>query len=1127
MKKKFIVLFEILILLFSSFSNVFAARASAATSAPDLGTQYITSAIMTAGGGVTTQSEVSNQVTANWTFSIPGGTNVQAGQTMTVPIPSQFDMKSQTFQVNDPSGNPIATGQVIASPATSLSGTDGNVVLTFTQYAQDHNTSVIQGSFFVNTLWNKNLVSNGNTYTLDWGAGLNGQDVKMVAGFGSKAPVQKSGTRKATDNSKVDWTLWLNINHDNVSNFVVNDVAGPQQTFLPDTLGIILVPVTGPQVKLTGAAAQSYLNAQWTDTTVNFTVPTTTDFVKVYYTTQSNDNGASLYYTNTATGNSDQFVNRVSVAKTVRTDAGGKGYTLSNLTLKKVWADGQNQDGIQPSSVQIQLYKNGVTDQLITLNAGNNWTAVLNNLDVTANYIAQEINVPAGYTSTSAMSTSGGVNTLTFTNTHAPATTTISGTKTWNDANNQDGIRPASINVNLIADGATKPVATQTVTPDADGNWNYSFANVPVYANGKAITYTVTEDPVAGYTTTISGYNITNSYTPKTINLSGSKTWVDNNNQDGLRPTSITVNLIANGDTANPVATQTVTPDADGNWNYSFTNVPENSAGTPINYTVEETPVTGYTTTYNGLNITNTHTTETTSVSGTKTWVDNNNQDGMRPSSITVTLTGNGKVVNTQEVSADTGWKYSFTDLPMNSDGNPIVYSVSENNVPNYTSEKDGYDFTNTHTPLTTSVSGMKLWADNDNQDGIRPTLITVNLIANGDTANPVATQTVTPDASGNWNYNFNNIPQFANGKLITYTVDETPVAGYTTTYNGTNITNTHTPDVTSVTGTKTWDDNNNQDGMRPSSITVNLLADGNVVASQEVTAATNWEYAFNDLPVNANGTPITYTISENEVANYTTTINGTDITNIHTPEVTTLSGEKTWNDANNQDGIRPESITINLLANGKEVDSKTVTAADDWKYSFDNLDVYSEGTKIDYTITETPVADYTTEIDGMNVTNTHTPDVTTITGSKTWNDENNKDGIRPDSITVNLLADGKVVTSKTVTAKDGWKYNFENMPVYENGKPIVYSITEDAVKGYTTEVKGYNLTNTHKVVPAKTETTKPTTPTTPTNGNGSNSQTLPKTGSDNDLSAMIFGAMLLLLSVFGGFKVYRKNNQN
>lgn len=942
MKKKFIVLFEILILLFSSFSNVFAARASAATSAPDLGTQYITSAIMTAGGGVTTQSEVSNQVTANWTFSIPGGTNVQAGQTMTVPIPSQFDMKSQTFQVNDPSGNPIATGQVIASPATSLSGTDGNVVLTFTQYAQDHNTSVIQGSFFVNTLWNKNLVSNGNTYTLDWGAGLNGQDVKMVAGVGSKAPVQKSGTREATDNSKVDWTLWLNRNHDNVSNFVVNDVAGPQQTFLPDTLKIILVPVTGPQVTLTGAAAQSYLNAQWTDTTVNFTVPTTTDFVKVYYTTQSNDNGASLYYTNTATGNSDQFVNQVSVAKTVRTDAGGKGYTLSNLTLKKVWADGQNQDGIQPSSVQIQLYKNGATDQLITLNAGNNWTAVLNNLDVTANYIAQEINVPAGYTSTSAMSTSGGVNTLTFTNTHAPATTTISGTKTWNDANNQDGIRPASINVNLIADGATKPVATQTVTPDADGNWNYSFANVPVYANGKAITYTVTEDPVAGYTTTISGYNITNSYTPKTINLSGSKTWVDNNNQDGLRPTSITVNLIANGDTANPVATQTVTPDADGNWNYSFTNVPENSAGTPINYTVEETPVTGYTTTYNGLNITNTHTTETTSVSGTKTWVDNNNQDGMRPSSITVTLTGNGKVVNTQEVSADTGWKYSFTDLPMNSDGNPIVYSVSENNVPNYTSEKDGYDFTNTHTPLTTSVSGMKLWADNDNQDG-----------------------------------------------------------------------------------------------------------------------------------------------------------------------------------------IRPESITINLLANGKEVDSKTVTAADDWKYSFDNLDVYSEGTKIDYTITETPVADYTTEIDGMNVTNTHTPDVTTITGSKTWNDENNKDGIRPDSITVNLLADGKVVTSKTVTAKDGWKYNFENMPVYENGKPIVYSITEDAVKGYTTEVKGYNLTNTHKVVPAKTETTKPTTPTTPTNGNGSNSQTLPKTGSDNDLSAMIFGAMLLLLSVFGGFKVYRKNNQN
>ena len=43
---------------------------------------------------------------------------------------------------------------------------------------------------------------------------------------------------------------------------------------------------------------------------------------------------------------------------------------------------------------------------------------------------------------------------------------------------------------------------------------------------------------------------------------------------------------------------------------------------------------------------------------------------------------------------------------------------------------------------------------------------------------------------------------------------------------------------------------------------------------------------------------------------------------NTTVPSTTEISGSKTWNDANNQDGIRPTSITINLLADGVQVDS-------------------------------------------------------------------------------------------------------------------------------------------------------------------------------------------------------------
>ncbi|HEN3111187.1 TPA: Cna B-type domain-containing protein, partial [Streptococcus agalactiae] len=79
--------------------------------------------------------------------------------------------------------------------------------------------------------------------------------------------------------------------------------------------------------------------------------------------------------------------------------------------------------------------------------------------------------------------------------------------------------------------------------------------------------------------------------------------------------------------------------------------------------------------------------------------------------------------------------------------------------------------------------------------------------------------------------------------KAITYTVEEvTAIDGYTsettqTSANNFTITNTHTPETTEVSGTKVWDDNDDQDGLRPTSIKVNLLANGTVINSQTVTA--------------------------------------------------------------------------------------------------------------------------------------------------------------------------------------------------------------------------------------------------------------------------------------------------
>ena len=101
---------------------------------------------------------------------------------------------------------------------------------------------------------------------------------------------------------------------------------------------------------------------------------------------------------------------------------------------------------------------------------------------------------------------------------------------------------------------------------------------------------------------------------------------------------------------------------------------------------------------------------------------------------------------------------------------------------------------------------------------------------------------------------------------------------------------------------------------------------------------------------------------------------NGFTITNTHAPETISLSGVKTWDDAGDQEGRRPSSITVRLYADGEQAEVMTVDAEDGWAWRFENLPKYTEGREIRYTITEDRVPGYQSEIDGMNVINHYTP---------------------------------------------------------------------------------------------------------------------------------------------------------
>ena len=533
----------------------------------------------------------------------------------------------------------------------------------------------------------------------------------------------------------------------------------------------------------------------------------------------------------------------------------------------------------------------------------------------------------------------------------------------------------------------------------------------------------------------------------------------------------------------------------------------------------------------------NTYTPAKTEVPVKKVWKDENNQDGKRPTSVTVKLLADGQDTGkTLELNAANGWAGSFKDLDADKGGTPIQYTVVEVTVAGYTSEitgdaASGFTITNSYSPETVDVKATKNWDDANNQDGKRPTKITINLLADGE---KVASKEVQAAADGTWTATFEKLAKYKAGKEIKYTVTEEAVAEYEATITDFTITNKYAPKEIDYKVTKVWNDANNQDGKRPESVTVQLYkkvgnADPVAVAGKKLTLtakdktdANTWVASFTNLPQYEAGKEITYSIKEVDVpAGYEASVTGQVVTNTHNPDTVILSGTKVWKDNNNQDGKRTTSVKVQILNGDKVVQEIEVSEKTGWKFESKKLPKYENGKEITYTVKETAMTEYkatiTTDKDGKyTITNEHTPEKTAVKGHKIWKDEDNKDGIRPASITVKLLADGKETgQTATVSETSGWTYEFTGLDRYQEGKEIAYTVEEVNVPdGYTASVEGYNITNTH--TPEKPTPGKPNEPGKPKKGGE-----LPNTGSESNQVALIAGIALLGLGT--GFLARRK----
>ncbi len=391
----------------------------------------------------------------------------------------------------------------------------------------------------------------------------------------------------------------------------------------------------------------------------------------------------------------------------------------------------------------------------------------------------------------------------------------------------------------------------------------------------------------------------------------------------------------------------------------------------------------------------------------------------------------------------------------------------------------------------TYTLSVEKFWDDNGNNDGKRPDSVTVGLYEVDESGNaagePVQTITIQDDGQGNWVGQFENVPMARDGQLIDYTVKEITVpTGYTATVNevrkddqlsGFEITNTHTDEQAVLTITKKWKDNDDAAQKRPESVSVAINANGDKVGMVTLNADNDWT-ATVELPKYRDGQPITYTVLEEKVPEgYTDSYDQLTLTVTNTygeGAQTTLNLVKVWADNNNNDGKRPDAIDVEILANDHTVKTVTLRADDGWKADI-TLPKYENGVELIYTVREKDVpAGYTVSYDGMTITNTSDGnEQTTLAITKTWKDDDNKAGKRPDSIEVEILADGQAVKTVTLAAKDGWKIEVQ-LDKYLNGKAITYTVQEKGVpEGYTAEYDQATLTitNTYKSTPTPTPT--------------------------------------------------------
>ena len=493
---------------------------------------------------------------------------------------------------------------------------------------------------------------------------------------------------------------------------------------------------------------------------------------------------------------------------------------------------------------------------------------------------------------------------------------------------------------------------------------------------------------------------------------------------------------------------------------------------------------------------------EKTQVSVSKNWVSEAPQGAevvftlfRNQSETNQSVTLDGKVDDAGETAA---WTATFSNLPKcDSDGKEYSYTVKETDVRNadgYTisDEEVGNNGTITNKKQEiTAVSASKAWGA-DVPEGAE---VVFTLFRNQSETNQSVTLDGKVDDAGEteaWTATFSNLPKYdSDGKEYSYTVKETDVRnadGYTISDeevgNGGTITNTtDTGSAIIISGTKTLTNGTMTAGQFRFDLYENGKkidtaandADGkftfakiiynpdDVSAGQTVTHTytikeENGGRTINGIRYSSEEKTVTVSVSKDKDGRMTVTSEGgtgSDSSFVN-EKLRNLTVHKRWNDNNDEAGVRPSSITVDLQKGNTVVARAVLSESNGWSYTFTDLPYET------YTVVEEEIGvdGYQAENGGIVVADTGTDAVTLV------NDYNHPsvDIIANKVLTGATLTNGEFmfqlhrnsdpagVITATAANNTAGEIIFSNIPYDPNGYTVTEVAGDDASITYDTE---------------------------------------------------------------------------